>query len=263
MIFINNDTKLEYVSSGLFSTEQKWIHPRRTIDSYEIIYVTEGKVYIEEDGVEYSLSQGDALLLYPGVMHTGSRMSEGETKFFWLHFKTDNIECFGMKKTVSAKGEYITLNLFRELLHIVNTEGTPDYAKDFSCGSIIAHLAAIGKVSENASTSAFSKISEWVRMNIRQDMKVQEIATIFGYNKTYISRLFKRYSGLTLKDYINRERIKCAKELLLTTEESIKDIAFDMGFGDENLFVKFFKYHEKMSPTKFRNMYYKIHMNNK
>ncbi len=263
MIQIDNGTKLEYVSSGLFSTEQKWIHPRRVIDSFEIIYVTGGKVHIEENDVEYHLSVGDALLLRPGVIHTGSRMSEGKTEFFWMHFKTDNIDCFGMNKVISAEGEYITLNLFRELLHIANTEGTPDYAKDFSCGSIIAHLAAIGKAFESESTSAFSKISEWVRMNIRQDMKVQDIAAIFGYNKTYISRLFKRYSGLTLKDYINRERIKCAKELLLTTESSIKDVAFELGFGDENLFVKFFKYHEKMSPTKFRNMYYKIHMNNK
>ena len=263
MIQIDNGTKLEYVSSGLFSTEQKWIHPRRIIDSFEIIYVTNGEVHIEEDGTEYHLSRGDSLLLRPGIAHTGSRASEGTTEFFWMHFLTDDIESFGLPKTVSAEGEYITLNLFRELLHVVNTDGMPDYAKDFSCGSIIAHLAAIGKGAESDSTSVFSKISEWVRMNIRQDMKVSEIADLFGYNKTYISRLFKRYSGLTLKDYINRERMKCAKELLLTTEESIKDIAYNLGFGDENLFVKFFKYHEEMSPTKFRTLYFKIHMNNK
>lgn len=263
MVRINDSVKLEYISSGLFSTSQKWIHPRRIIDSYEIIYVTNGEVYIEENGIEYHLNRGDALLLLPGTVHTGSRISEGVTEFFWMHFLTDNIDCFGLGKTVSAEGEYITLNLFRELLHVANTEGMPAYAKDFSCGSIITHLSAIGKGTENGATSAFSKISEWVRMNIRQDMKVADIAEIFGYNKTYISRLFKRYSGLTLKDYINRERIKCAKELLLTTESSIKDIAFDLGFGDENLFVKFFKYHENMSPTKFRNMYFNIHMNNK
>lgn len=263
MLRINDSIKLEYVSSGLFSTSKKWIHPRRTIDSYEIIYVMSGEVYIEEDGIEYHLNRGDSLLLLPGIIHTGSRISEGITEFFWMHFLTDDIDCFGLNKTVSAEGEYITLDLFRKLLHVANTEEMPDYAKDFSCGSIITHLAAIGKGAESGTTSAFSKISEWVRMNIRQDMKVSDVADMLGYNKTYISRLFKRYSGLTLKDYINRERIKCAKELLLTTEASIKDIAFDLGFGDENLFVKFFKYHENMSPTKFRNMYFKIHMNNK
>ncbi len=263
MIHIDNGIKLQYVSSGLFSTEQQWIHPRRVIDSYEIIYVTQGCVHIEEDGKEYTLSRGDALLLYPGVVHTGNRVSTGTTEFFWVHFLTDDIGYFGMDKLTSAEGEYITLNLFRELLHIANSSLMPDYAKDLSCGSIIAHLASIGKREESSPTVAFSKISEWVRMNIRCDMKVQDIAETFGYNKTYISRLFKRHSGMTLKDYINRERIKCAKELLLTTQSSIKEIAFELGFGDENLFVKFFKYHENMSPTSFRNMYFKIHMNNK
>ena len=263
MIHIDNGIKLEYVSAGLFSTEQQWIHPRRTIDSYEIIYVTQGKVYIEENGREYALSRGDALLLSPGALHTGSRPSDGTTEFFWVHFLTDDVSFFGIDKITSCEGDYITLNLFRELLHVANTNAMPDYAKDLSCGSIIAHLASIGKANEAAPTVAFTKISEWVRMNIRRDMKVSDLADIFGYNKTYISRLFKKYSGKTLKDYINSERIKCAKELLLTTELSVKQIAFDLGFGDENLFVKFFKYHENMSPTSFRNMYFKIHMNNK
>lgn len=263
MIKINDGANLKYVSAGLFSTAKKWIHPRRIIDSFEIIYVTQGEVYIEENGINYHLKRGDALLLEPEKIHTGTVTSEGTTEFFWVHFLTDDISYFGMQKCISTEGEYMTLGLFRELLHIANTEDAPDYAKDMSCGGIIAHLASVGRKRENESTTAFSKISEWVRMNIRQTMKVRDIAEMFGYNKTYISRLFKRYSGLTLKDYINRERIKCAKELLLTTEASIKDIAYELGFRDENLFVKFFKYHENMSPTNFRNMYFKLHMNNK
>ncbi|MBQ2841018.1 MAG: AraC family transcriptional regulator [Oscillospiraceae bacterium] len=263
MVRIDDRINLQYVSAGLFSTSQQWIHPRRIIDSYEIIYVTRGNVHIEEDGVEYSLKSGDVLLLRPGVLHTGSRMSEGEVEFFWVHFITDDIDYFCLDKVTSARGEYITLNLFRGLLHIANTVSMPEYARDLSCGSIIAHLASMGNGKEAASTTVFSKISEWVRMNIRQNMKVRDIAEMFGYNKTYISRLFKKHSGLTLKDYIDKERINCAKELLLTTDTSVKDIAYELGFGDENLFVKFFKYHEKMSPTNFRNMYFKIHMNNK
>ena len=263
MIKINEGATLQYVSSGLFSTTQKWIHPRRIIDSFEIIYVTHGDIYVEEDGINYHLKRGDALLLEPEKLHTGTVASEGSTEFFWVHFLTDDINYFGMQKYISTEGEYMTLALFRELLHIANTEDAPDYAKDMPCGSIIAHLASIGRKRENDSTTAFSKISEWVRMNIRQTMKVSDIAEMFGYNKTYISRLFKKYSGMTLKDYINRERIKCAKELLLTTETSVKDISHTLGFDDENLFVKFFKYHENMSPTSFRNIYFKLHMNNK
>ena len=65
VIKINEGATLQYVSSGLFSTTQKWIHPRRSIDSFEIIYVTHGDIYIEEDCINYHLKRGDALLLEP------------------------------------------------------------------------------------------------------------------------------------------------------------------------------------------------------
>ncbi len=263
MIRINEKVELSYVSSGLFSTEQKWIHPRRNIDSYELIYVTAGDVYIEEDGHEYHAGKGDTLLLVPGVEHMGGRMSDGHTEFYWLHFLTDDISFFGVDKVIHTDGDYIILNLFRELLHIANTENMAEFAPSLVCGNILAQLGTLGKAGETSATSAYSKIVEWVRMNIRQDMKVQDVARVFGYNKTYISRLFKKYSHMTLKEYINRERMKCAKELLLSTDSGIRSIALELGFGDENLFVKFFKYHENMSPTRYRNMYFNTHMNNK
>ncbi len=263
MINIDGRATLEYVSSGLFSTSQKWIHPQRSMDSYEIIYVTNGDVYIEENGVEYHLTKGQALLLCPETVHRGSRISEGETEFFWMHFMTNNIGYYSINKQIVAGGDYMTLSLFRELLHIANSENTPEYAKTFSCGNIIAHLAELDKKNDKTATATYSKISEWIRLNIYQEMTVQDIAERFGYNKTYISRIFKRYSGMPLKTYINNERIKCIKEFLLSTDMNIRQISDKFGFNDENLFVKFFKYHEQMSPTKFRNLYYKIHMNNK
>ena len=65
------------------------------------------------------------------------------------------------------------------------------------------------------------------------------------------------------RQYISSEKIKLSKDLLLTTRLSVKEIAARLGFGSENLFIKFFKYHEDISPAKFRNKYYNTHMNNK
>ena len=54
-----------------------------------------------------------------------------------------------------------------------------------------------------------------------------------------------------------------AKDLLLTTDLSVKEIAAQMEFAEENLFIKYFIYHEEISPVKFRNKYFNTHMNNK
>lgn len=48
---------LEYISSGLFIAQDEWIHPRRIIDSYEIIFVMNGKVFLRENDTKYSINK--------------------------------------------------------------------------------------------------------------------------------------------------------------------------------------------------------------
>lgn len=56
-MIITNDFKLEYIYSGLFSTDKNWIHPAKTEITYEIIYVISGEVFIEEYGKKYHLQK--------------------------------------------------------------------------------------------------------------------------------------------------------------------------------------------------------------
>ncbi|MDD7700214.1 MAG: helix-turn-helix domain-containing protein [Eubacteriales bacterium] len=59
-----------------------------------------------------------------------------------------------------------------------------------------------------------------------------------------------------------RARLSCIQGLLLNTDYSLKAISGMCGFEDENAFVKFFKYHEGLTPTKYRNRYFRTHRNN-
>ena len=56
--------------------------------------------------------------------------------------------------------------------------------------------------------------------------------------------------------------IQKAKNLLLNTNRYIKEVAYALGFEYDNAFVAFFKYHEGIYPSAFRNRYYGTHMNN-
>ena len=62
---------MKYLSSGEFHSQGSWIHPRRVLDSNEIIVMTEGHAYIDEGGTSYALHAGDALLLEHGKEHGG------------------------------------------------------------------------------------------------------------------------------------------------------------------------------------------------
>ena len=64
-----------------------------------------------------------------------------------------------------------------------------------------------------------------------------------------------------MKAYINEERTKRIKGLLLTTSYPIKQIASMSGFDDYKEFLKFFRYHEGLSPSSFRKLYFNTHLN--
>ena len=66
---------LSYVSSGLFVAHDEWIHADRVIDSWELIYMLNGAVYMRQADVSYTLEKGDLLLLRPGVPHGGVQSS--------------------------------------------------------------------------------------------------------------------------------------------------------------------------------------------
>ena len=54
-----------------------------------------------------------------------------------------------------------------------------------------------------------------------------------------------------------------AKDLLLSTNMSVKQISKELGYSEENLFIKFFTYNEKISPSAFKAKYCNTHINNK
>ena len=79
------------------------------------------------------------------------------------------------------------------------------------------------------------------------------IADRFGVSTYTLSRIFKNDVGIGFVTYVNAKRVEYAKELLLTTKETVHDIAFKSGFDNDNNFFKVFKANTGMSPTTFRD----------
>ena len=86
-----NGADFEASIAGLFYTDKEWTHPKTSIETYEIVLVVNGTVYIEEDGERYTLHQNDLLVLDPKKTHGGFAASTGITSFYWVHFYTSDI----------------------------------------------------------------------------------------------------------------------------------------------------------------------------
>jgi len=255
---------LGYSFAGRFVTDDEWIHPIRTIDTYEALMVTQGEVHLQENGTPYCLHAGDLILLRPGVQHGGTQPSAGRTSFFWAHFATDSFEKTYLQPGVHTPAEPDRLtSAFRCLLHMGNTPGYPLYAADAAMAVLIAEICASQALTGSGGSRLAQEIAEWIRINSEKKLTVQSVADQFKYHPDYLCTLMKRSFGRGLKEYINDRRMDTIRAKLLSDGLTLKEIARQTGFDDYKDFLKYFRYHEGITPTEFRNLYYKTHLNNK
>ncbi|MGY4688617.1 helix-turn-helix domain-containing protein [Salibacterium sp. K-3] len=96
------------------------------------------------------------------------------------------------------------------------------------------------------------KIRELVKNNITGGVDLAFISEFVNRTPGYVSTVFKKECGLTLKQFILQEKIKEAKKYLLHTEDPILDIAVQFQFKDQTYFTKVFKKHTGQTPHQFR-----------
>lgn len=257
MLKLSKNNFMCYESSGEFRTTDEWIHPSRIINSFEIIFVLEGEIFMQEGEKHYIVSKNRFLILDAHIPHKGFKKSVSPVAFYWLHFKTN------LKPPIKfgeGKEYYDVKNLLKKILHMSKTPVYEKEALDAATYLLFSELLASAAFTGN---SVAYKIAEYIRINATKGITVETAAKYFGYSSDYISKLFKQTFATGIKKYISDERMKCAKDLLLNTNLSVKEIAAEMNFSDENTFIKFFVYHDDISPSKFRNKYFNVHMNNK
>lgn len=253
MIILENNLKLDFSNMGLFKTESTWSHPHTKTLTYELIFCLAGEIMMYEDESRYTLHEGDLLLLNPNILHGGFADSTGITKFYWLHFRTDNISAWNIPKLSTLPRN--TEKDFREIMHY-------SQSNNIIAEMLLAKLLLeISEKKDYKNKIAF-EVREYVRINADKPLTVSSVASHFRFSEDYISKLFKNEFGHNLKSEIIRQRLSFIESLLVNTDDSIKEIARKTSFEDENTFVKFFKYHEKTTPTLFRKKIFKVHMNN-
>lgn len=96
------------------------------------------------------------------------------------------------------------------------------------------------------------KINKFIREHYRENIGRNEISAEFYLAPEYLAKMYKRQTGISLKDYINEYRIKQAKLLLEKEEMQISDVAETVGFDNFTYFSTLFKKYTGMSPNSYR-----------
>jgi YesN/AraC family two-component response regulator len=89
--------------------------------------------------------------------------------------------------------------------------------------------------------------------NITKKLTLSQLSDMVGLSPTYLSRAFKERTGYSLIHFFNKLKIDKAKELIIDGDRKIKEVAKELGFGDEFYFSRLFKKIEGVSPLDFYN----------
>ncbi|MCR5726725.1 MAG: AraC family transcriptional regulator [Lachnospiraceae bacterium] len=262
-ISLNVKKGFEYHWSGRFiAPNENWIHMTRELTDYELVLVTEGTLFIECDGTEYEVNEGEYLLMPPCKLQKGTRL--GYCSFYWVHFDAET--------TDSGSDDAISINIkakckFKERIIILLKELQDSDKRyrnrilnDFLMGALISEIV-LQENAESVSKSLRSKeqlnsdIKTYISWHISETLRIEDLASYFEYNEKYLTTLFKKMNGIPLKQYILREKIEYAKSVLTESNTTVSEVAYSIGFSDVHNFSNAFKNITGMAPGVYRKQY--------
>ncbi len=256
------------------------MHSAHSHSYYEMFYLKEGLCEFFIDNQKYIIKKGMVVFVPINAIHQtfyiDAPLHERVSIEFTLDFVTDIIECIGLKHFKNIMFENIFTipddmivnfsSIISDMLFTFNTNNiyTLCYEKLYFQQLILMlfnqALRTDKKIynSKNANIEATDKVINiammYIEQNYSKNISLSEVAQIVHLNPSYFSKKFKTANGFGFKDYLNKVRINHSEKLLLETDKSITDIAFECGYINSNYFGDAFRHLNKVSPSVFRKM---------
>ena len=97
-----------------------------------------------------------------------------------------------------------------------------------------------------------SKITTYMREHYQEELKLSEVAAVFGYSAEYLSRMFHKYTKVNFKTYLQDIRMAYAYRDLMNTDATISQIAIEHGFSTNRSFTREFQKRYGVLPSQAR-----------
>ncbi len=113
-------------------------------------------------------------------------------------------------------------------------------------------MSSIGNFSRN---SVIDDILYYIQHNYMENIRLDNIASLFGYNSSYLGKIFNLKMGESFNSYVDKVRIENSKELLLKRSLKIYEIAEKVGYQNTDYFFMKFKKNTGITPAEYRKQY--------
>jgi len=236
----------------------------RTLDEYQMIYITEGRGHFYNKTDKQIVNAGDMIILCPGQWHSYRPDQKTGWTEHWISFSGKCTDTFMGDLFFPRNKPVISIGLNGAIVelynYIHNTVHEIQSGHRHSLASTIMQIAATvhdqaNKESHNERDVAVVKAAEFEIHNAKH-LKVdfEKLSAQLNVSYSHFRKIFKQQSGHSPYKYLQHVRMKRVKYLLNNTTESIGKIADITGFDTAYHFSNYFKQKTGYSPRAWRNI---------
>ncbi len=232
----------------------------------ELLYVKEGSYTVELDNMCYEIREGDLILICSGAIHhvvTGESevnsyyvikippsffldlAKRGAGAEYTMRFAINRRE----NKCLWRKEELTESDIKRVLDTLVSEFVQERYASEVAIKlkimelllTILRHSTPSEQLANGQTSHLIYSVMNYVQERYAEDIDEKELAKSNGISYSHFSRSFKKVTGMTFKNYLNRTRISKAEQLLFLKGYSVSEAAIACGYNSISYFIKVYR----------------------
>ena len=239
---------------------------------YELAYIEHGSCRFFIEDTMFDLHDGDFLLIPPQVFHF-TRYLFGSCLRCGIYFRAGDLESELISHFPDGADFLSQVRIFqvptdarREIGRIIMRMAAEDRGFDersplmlrlqlqellLLCSRVCLLLTET-PASIHTTDRQVLLAARYINEHFRQQISAADIAAAAGFSPNYLSRKFREAAGIGVHDYLVFIRLRSAAFELISTSDSVTDIALRNGFSDSNYFKDVFKKKYGMTPREYR-----------
>ncbi|MCG8499635.1 MAG: AraC family transcriptional regulator [Firmicutes bacterium] len=232
-------------------------------DVYVIHYITDGEGVYHVGNNKYHLSKGSGFFTHPDIVTFYQADKNNPWKYYWVGFSGLKADSYIKQAELTMSSPVIHFSdphfiemCFSEMIRTHNL----NYGRELRLHGWLQILLS-QLIEENASELLFQtseqrneyyvqKVKDYLVSNYAHVVSMEDISKYMGFNQSYLGAVFKKVTGMTIKQMLIHIRMQKACELLLSGF-SISQVSRSVGYNDPFHFSKMFKKNIGISPSQF------------
>lgn len=241
----------------------------RVLNEYQLVYITDGNgdffTQQHKDGIK--IKGGTLFWVVPGQWHSYCPSTQTGWNEYYIGFKGEVIEKLIEHSFLKGQSNAFEIgfceelvSLFMRALDVAHTKNA--FSQQYLSGIVLHMLGLVMSQLQSKEETILCDMNEQkieqakivMKENVYVDLDLQELAASLNISYSWFRKLFKDYTGCAPAKYLQNLKIEKVKELLVTTNLSVKELLYILNYNTAENFYCAFKKYTGYTPVEYRNL---------